>query len=103
MRHRLNALLRILKTGIINFFRNAWLSVAATAVMVVAMSIILFGVVLNTTSKNAIKELSKNLKVSVYLRDGVKEEDRRRLQTALSNNPHVASVDFVSSDKAREE
>lgn len=92
---------RILSYGIKNFIRNAWLSVAATAVMVVALTIILLAVVLNITARNAIKDLSKNFKASIYLKEGVSDQARNGLENDLRRNSAVADVSYVSVDDAR--
>ncbi len=102
MKRNLITLLRIVKAGGKNFIRNAWLTVAATAVMMVALTIVLLAIVLNATARNAIKELSKSLKVSVYMKDDVKEEDRTKLQNAIKSNPHVSSVQYISIEEARQ-
>jgi cell division protein FtsX len=67
---------RILKSGFVNLFRNAWLTIAATAVMLVALTIISIAVVLNVTANNAIKSLARDLKASVYLKEGTNETQR---------------------------
>lgn len=92
---------RILSSGATNFIRNSWLTIAATAVMVVAIIISLSAIVLNVTAKNAITELSKNLQVSVYLVDDVTENQRLTLQSTLASNEYVASVDYVSKQEAQ--
>lgn len=99
--HRMVTFVRIVSSGVKNLSRNAWLSVAATAVMVVALTIILAAVVLNVTARNAIGELSKNLKVSVYLLDDVLEADQQKLQKELEGNRYTDSVEFVSKDEAQ--
>ena len=88
---RYHITLRILKSGFVNLFRNAWLTIAATAVMVVALTIISIAVVLNLTANNAIAELARDLKASVYLKDGVNDSQLQNLQAALQ------SLDFVES------
>jgi cell division transport system permease protein len=98
----LNSFWRICKYGFKNLFRNAWLSIAAMAVMLVALVIILFTVVLNVTANNAINELSKNLKASVYLKDDVPEDKTNELEVALKDNDFVSGVEFVSKQEARE-
>jgi cell division transport system permease protein len=103
MRHKLNTLRRIVAHGINNFFRNSWLSVAATAVMIVALTIILMTVVLNVTARNAITELSKNLKVSVYLKDDVKDSEVNRLRSELTDNNYVAEITYVSKEEAQKQ
>lgn len=103
MKRNIITLRRIIVSGIKNIFRNSWLSVAATAVMVVALTIILSAVVLNVTAKNAISELSKNLKVSVYLKDDAKPEDIKRLQSEVTINKYVADVQFISKEQAQKQ
>jgi len=102
LRHQYNTLLRIFRYGVKNLFRNAWLSIAAMAVMFVALAIILSTVVLNVTANNAIQELSKNLKVSVYLKDDAPDEVRKQLEQAIVTNKYVAGTEYVSKDVAKE-
>lgn len=98
----LNNFWRICMYGFKNLFRNAWLSVAAMAVMLVALVIILFTLVLNVTANNAIQELSKNLKASVYLKDDISPSQLDTLADALRNNDFVSDVEYVSKQEARE-
>jgi cell division transport system permease protein len=92
---------RLTLGGIRNLFRNAWLSIAAMAVMFVALGILFFTVVLNVTTSNAITELSRNLKVSVYLEDDINDEQRFELETALASSPYTADLEYISKDDAR--
>lgn len=101
MKRKLITLRRIFKSGIKNFFRNSWLSVAATAVMVVALVIMLIATILNVTANNAIAELSKNLKVSIYIKEDAKKEDIETLKNALVTNEYVADVIFTSKEDAQ--
>ena len=94
---------RICVAGFRNFFRNSWLSIAATAVMVVALVIVLSAVVLNVATRNAIAELSTNLKVSVYLQPNASKEQINELQNELSGNQNVDQVTFISQDLAQEQ
>jgi cell division transport system permease protein len=103
MKRKFITLRRIFIAGIKNFFRNSWLSVAATAVMIVALVIILMALVLNVTARNAISELSKNLKVSIYLQDDAKPEDVAQLKNELVTNSYVAEVVYVSKDQAQQQ
>lgn len=103
MKRKLITLRRIFSHGVQNFFRNSWLSVAATAVMVVALVIILSAIVLNVTARNAISELSKNLKVSIYILDEAAPADVATLQKALVSNQYVADVNYISKSQAQEQ
>ncbi len=95
--------IRILKSGAVNLFRNAWLTVAATAVMVVALSIILLAVVLNVTANNAISELARDLKASIYLTNSATDEDIVTLRDDVQSLDFVEAVDYVSQDQAQKD
>lgn len=102
LKHRMITLFRIVKAGAHNVFRNAWLSVAAIAVMLVALVIILSTIVLNVTANNAISELSRNLKVSIYIKDNADKNKTKELEKAVLSNQYVESIDFVSKEQAQE-
>lgn len=103
MMRQLITLRRIFIAGAKNFLRNSWLSVAATAVMVVALVIVLSAIVLNITTKNTIKELSTNLKVSVYLKDEMDDSLRQKLQQEFTDNQYVDSVEYISKEDAQKD
>lgn len=101
MNHRFITFGRLCGSGAQNFIRNAWLSIAATAVMVVALTIILSAVVLNITAQNAIAELSKNLKASIYLKDDAPNDSVQNLASELRNTDYIDTVDFISKEEAQ--
>jgi len=102
MRSKLITLRRIIIAGCKDFSRNSWLSVAAIAVMVVALIMITLTLVLNITARNAISELSKNLKVSVYLKDDAPQSQINKMRQEFYTNPYVADVQYISKDQAQE-
>lgn len=101
MKHFFVTFSRLFKYGIQNFFRNAWLSIAASAVMIVAITITLSSVILNVTARNAIKELSKDIKVSIYFQEEVSESDREMLRSDLLKNDSVVQVDYITHEIAQ--
>ena len=88
--------------GCQNFIRNSWLTVAAIAVMVIAISFVLSSVILNTTFKNVTTHLSQNLKIPVYFNKDVTLEDIQRLQADFTNDSRVAGVVYVNQQEAKE-
>lgn len=91
---------RIFLGGCINFVRNAWLSVAAMAVMVVTLSIVLFSFIANATFSHTIQEIRDKIDISVYLKDDVTEEKRNELTQELGTLENVRSVEYVSKEQA---
>jgi cell division transport system permease protein len=99
--YHLNTSLRVLKSGFINLFRNLWLTIAATAVMFVALTIIFIGVVINVTTSNAINVLSRELKTSIILKEGTPAEKRTALENRLGALEFVETVEYVSPSEAQ--
>lgn len=96
-----NTLFRVLKAGFTNLFRNLWLTIAATAVMVVALTIIFLGVVINVTTSNAINVLSKELKTSIILVEGTTDEQRTSLESEIVKLEFVDTVVYISPSEAQ--
>ena len=92
---------RIMLTGCRSFIRNSWLTIAATAVMVVSITILLVAIVLNVTTQNAITEVSRNLRIAVYLQDSAVDEDWQPLREELNQNEYVSSIHYVSKQEAQ--
>jgi cell division transport system permease protein len=97
---KFNTFKRVVRTGATNFVRNAWLAMAAMAVMVVTLTIILFSLVASATFNNTIAQITSKINISVYLKDSVTEEQRTALMDGLRELPNVKSVGFVSKDQA---
>lgn len=93
---------RIFKNGFTNLFRNLWLTIAATAVMLVALTIISLGVLINVTASNAIDVLSKELKTSIFLIEGTTLQDSQELEQELRSLESVETVSYISPAQAQD-
>lgn len=102
MMKRFNTFRRIVRTGMLNFVRNAWLAIAAIAVMTVTLTIILFSVVANATFNNTIQQINDKINISVYLSDSVTVKQRNELMDELRRLPNVRKVEYVSKSDALE-
>ena len=91
---------RIVRTGAVNFIRNASLAVAAMAVMVVTLTIVLFSVVGSATLNHTINDISSKINISIYLSDSVGGQQRNSLIKALRALPETKSVDYLSKEQA---
>jgi len=93
---------RIIKSGLVNFWRNGWLSTATVLIMTIALitwtSIFLLNVVLTSV----LDVLAEKVDVSVYFNLNTKEPDILALKSKLESLKEVASVEYVSTDQALE-
>jgi cell division transport system permease protein len=100
MRRRVITLERIITTGLANFIRNAWLAIAAMAMMLVTLTNVLFLVISNATFSHTISQITDKIDVSVYLKDKVKPTQKDTLIKQIKNLDNVKSVQYVSKDQA---
>jgi cell division transport system permease protein len=94
---------RVIKTGLVNFLRNIWLSIAAIAMMTITLTILLFAVVANATFNHTISDITSHIDVSMYLKDSVTDQQRNDLITNLQKVNDVKSVSYVSKAEALKE
>jgi cell division transport system permease protein len=90
---------RIINTGAVNFIRNAWLAIAAMAVMVVTLTIVLFSLLANATFGHTIDQITSKIDVSVYLKDEVTDEQRIDLVNKIKELPNTEAVNFISKEE----
>src|SRR3990167_3329315 len=98
--HRFITVERILKTGVVNFLRNIWISIAAIAMITITLTILLFAIVANATFANSITDLTSRIDVSVYLKDSVTEQQSNQLIADLKKVENVKSIEYVSKEQA---
>lgn len=91
---------RIAETGLKNLLRNAWLSTAATAVMVVTLTLLLSGWMVNMALNATITQVSDKIDISIFLEDNIPEDRRQELASELLALENVREVNYVSKADA---
>lgn len=91
---------RIAIAGTRNFFRNAWLSTAATAVMAVTLIIIMMSVATTMAMNATIKGIVSKIDVSLYLKDTATQEQIKELEQKLLSTTNVSGVRLISKVEA---
>ena len=62
---------RIVIAGVLNFWRNGWLSTATISVMILALSMVLGLVLLSVLTEALVGNLENKIDVSVYFKNDV--------------------------------
>ncbi len=91
---------RIIRTGMTNFVRNAWLAMAAMAIMVITLTIILFSIIANATFSNTVQQIEDKINISIYLKDSTTEEQKDKFLDGLKKLENVESVTYLSKTDA---
>jgi cell division transport system permease protein len=100
MNRKLTTLWRVFLSGTNNFVRNAWLSAAAMAVMIITLSIVLFSVIANATFSYTVQTIRDKIDISVYLKDSVTEDQRNDLVTNLKKIENVKAINYINKEQA---
>lgn len=93
---------RVLNQGIRNLFRNLWLATAATAIMVVTLTVVSMGVFLTLSLNETVSDITDEVSLEVFLQDGASEKTITVLKTELNADPNVKTVTYVSKEEALE-
>lgn len=88
--------------GTRNFFRNAWLSVAATAVMVITLTIMLSAVVFNMALGDTLDQVTESIDVAIFFEDEAPRSTIDELQEELMRLENVTAVEYISKADALE-
>lgn len=91
---------RIVKTGFVNFWRNLWLSIAATMVMTITLVIFATLFLLFVLTNYSIHTIQNTVDISVYFKVGLAEDQIFKIENNVKADPRVKEVDYVSADQA---
>lgn len=94
---------RMVRYGINNFSRNAWLTVAATAVMTITLLIMFMTFVAQSVLGDTVSTLRNNVDMSIYLKNNTKAEDAQKIVEEVKKLPSVTRVSYVSPERARQD
>lgn len=93
---------RLIKNGITNFFRNVWLSLAATSMMAITLLIISTIFLLYTATQISLDQIRDKVGVSAYFNDETTENEILNVKAELEIMPEVKSVEFIPKTVARD-
>lgn len=98
----MTTLLRVIRNGFINFWRNGWLSAATVLIMTLTLLTWTSLLLLNMVMTSVLSTLSDKVDVSVYFSLDAKQEEITGLKDKISALDKVASVEYISSEEALE-
>lgn len=94
--------IRMCRYGVNNFTRNAWLTIAATAVMTITLLIIFSAIAARSILAETVGELRNKVDMSIYLKTETTDEEADVISQDLQKLSSVRSVTYVSANEARE-
>lgn len=93
---------RMCRYGVNNFSRNAWLTIAATAVMTITLLIIFSTVVARQVLVDTVDQVEKKVDMSIYVKTDTTDSQAMEVKAELQKLSSVESVVYISPSEARE-
>ncbi len=94
---------RTLKTGFKNFYRNGWLSVATISIITVTLFIINIQFAVVISDNLLLNDIKDRVSISVYFKPETTEQDVLLAKEDFGKYQEVASVEYISKEKALED
>lgn len=91
---------RIVRWGLINFYRNTVVSIASILMMTVTLTVIGTVIFLNAILGFSLAQIENKVDVNVYFYPGVSESQIDDVKSMLTQLPEVASVEYVSQEQS---
>lgn len=91
---------RITKLGLVNFWRNRWLSLASALIMTLTLLIISLFVILALVIGKTSDTIKSKMDITVYFNDTTTTEEISALQQVLVNRSDVKQVSYTSKEEA---
>jgi cell division transport system permease protein len=93
---------RMCRYGVNNFSRNAWLTIAATAVMTITLLVVFITLSARNVLLDTVGEIRDKVDMSIYVKNDTSPDDVKKIQQGLENlKKSVRSVSYISPDQAR--
>lgn len=93
-------ILRIFRNGFVNFWRNIWLSIAASLVMTITLIIFAILIIMFAVTQFSIGTIEERVDISLYLKFGLAQAQIDAMQKELSSNDKIREVSYVSAEEA---
>lgn len=94
---------RMCRYGINNFSRNAWLTVAATAVMTITLLIILVTLIARQVLVDTVDQIKQKVDMSIYVKTDTPDDQAKKIADSLRQLSTVENVTYISPAQAKQD
>lgn len=94
---------RMVRYGVNNFTRNAWLTTAATAVMTITLLIIFVAFFARLMLNDTVDSIRRQVDIPINLRADITDEELQSVRQKLESQSNVVEVTYVSLEQSKSE
>lgn len=96
------ALSRIIKYGLLGFWRNGWLSMATVSIMLLALIVFEGLIIFSIFTKTVLEILQDKIDISIYFKISTPEDEILKIKKSLESLAEVKRIEYISRDQALE-
>jgi len=100
-RRQWTTFMRMCRYGVNNFTRNAWLTIAATAIMTITLLVVFTSFASRNVLIDTAGQVRDKIDMSVYLATETKPEDANKIVDGIRNLSTVTAVSVQTPEEAR--
>ena len=97
---RVAAVGRAIRAGVVHFWRNIWLSLASTAVMVLTLAMLSLLLVVTVLGRSLLRSIEEKVDVTVFMADSATEPGILAVKADIEGRDDVTTVTYISKDQA---
>lgn len=91
---------RAIRWGLVHFWRNIWLSLAATGVLLLTLAMLGLLMVITLVGRISLQSIEQKVDVTVFLNDTASDAAILAIKADLEGRPDVGSVQYVTKEQA---
>lgn len=89
---------RIIRSGVLNFYRNGIVSLASTLVLWVTLSVVLGIIFFQAILNNSLEQVKDKVDITVYFVPEAKESKILEFKDIIQKLPEVEAISYISAD-----
>ncbi|MBI2263376.1 ABC transporter permease [Candidatus Berkelbacteria bacterium] len=93
---------RIFKLGLVNFWRNRWLSLMAIIMMTITLFTISVFLILNSVVETTVGKVKEKIDLTINFKEEATDEQINELKSLLELRSDVKQIEYISKQRALE-
>ncbi|TSC73073.1 MAG: cell division protein [Parcubacteria group bacterium Gr01-1014_38] len=94
------AFTRALRWGLVHYWRNIWLSLAATGVLLLTLAMLALLLIVTVVGRESLKAIEAKVDVTVFMADTATDEVILAIKADLEGRADITSVQYVTKEQA---
>lgn len=91
---------RTIRWGFVHFWRNIWLSLAATGVLLLTLAMLVLLLIVTVVGRASLEAIEKKVDVTVFMSETATDAAILAIKADLEGRPDVAEVHYVTKEQA---